>query len=295
MKHYSYPLLLGFALLCSFPAFTQIATLRTEINAIVQSKKADIGIAVIAFEDGDTLSVNGDKYYTIMSVVKFPQALYVMHLVDEGKLKLDQTVHFSKEEFARETHSPMRDDRKGQASDIPLSEVLSYAVGKSDNIACDKLFALSGGIEPTEAFLRKYIKDIAIGTTYADMMKNGIGKNKSTPKASAQLLKLFFEGKILSAKSRDFIWNIMATTTYAPDRLKGLLPKDAVVGHKTGTYFTDRLPYEAINDIGITVLPDGKHYAIAVYVNNSWEKPEAVYRTIAELNKAVWDYYTKKK
>lgn len=269
--------------------------LKEAIHRITDTTKADIGVSIMALEDGDTLSVNGNKAYTIMSVIKFPQALYVLHLVDEGKINTSQRIHFTREDFAPETWSPLKEAQKGKPCDISLEEALTYTAGSSDNVVCDKLFERYGGPKEVTAYIRSLgVNDVSFGTNYRQMMENGIQANNATPNASVLLLQKFMKGNILSDPSRNLLWTIMSTSTHAADRLKGLLPKDAVVAHKTGTYFTDSIPLEAVNDIGIVRLPNGKHYAIAVYVNNSFETPEATMRAIAEINKAAWDYFSKR-
>jgi beta-lactamase class A len=291
--HYSL-LWLMLLLSCSAPAQSN-EPLRAEINKIVQSKKADIGVSVMALEDGDTLSVNGNKQYTMMSVVKFPQALFVLYLVDHGKANTSQMIHFGKEDFGPETWSPLKTDKKGQPCDITLKEALTYAVGSSDNIVCDKLYKVFGGPKEVTGYIHSIgVKNFVIGSNYTDMMKNGIQSNNVSPEASTLLLQKFLKGKILSDSSRALLWTIMSTTKHAPDRIKALLPADAVVAHKTGTYFTDKTPLEAINDIGIVRLPNGKHYAIAIYVNNSYETPEVTTQTMAQISKVVWDYFNRK-
>jgi hypothetical protein len=47
----------------------------------------------------------------------------------------------------------------------------------------------------------------------------------------------------------------------------------------------------ATNDAGIVTLPDGKHFAIVVFVTNSPENQDTRERVIAEITKAVWEYY----
>jgi len=272
---------------------TVVNPLKEAIHRITDSTKADIGVSIIDLENGDTLSVNGNKAYTIMSVIKFPQALYVLHLVDEGKINLNQRIHFTKEDFAPDTWSPLKEAQKGKPCDISLEEALTYTAGSSDNIVCDKLFELYGGPKEVTAYIQSLgVKDVSFGTNYREMMKNGIQANNATPNASALLLQKFARGKILSEPGHTLLWTIMSTSTHAADRLKALLPKYAIVAHKTGTYFTDSIPLEAINDIGIVKLPNGRNYAIAVYVNNSCETPEDTMHAIAEINKVAWDYFT---
>jgi beta-lactamase class A len=50
----------------------------------------DVGVALIDLETSDTLAINGDKRFPMQSVFKFHIALAALHLVDEGRLFLDQ-------------------------------------------------------------------------------------------------------------------------------------------------------------------------------------------------------------
>ena len=87
---------------------------------------------------------------------------------------------------------------------------------------------------------------------------------------------------------------IMLATTTGPKRLKGLLPADAVVAHKTGTSPTNAEGLTpATNDIGIITLPNGKHLAIVVMVCNSKADDATRDSVIAKIAKAAWDYYGK--
>jgi len=74
-----------------------------------------------------------------------------------------------------------------------------------------------------------------------------------------------------------------------PKRLKGLLPPDTVVAHKTGTDGTRNGLTRATNDIGIITLPDGRHLEIAVFVKDSTADETTREATIARIAKAAFD------
>ena len=84
----------------------------------------------------------------------------------------------------------------------------------------------------------------------------------------------------------------MVETTTGPKRLNGLLPKGTIVAHKTGSSGADDSGITAaLNDIGIVTLPDGRKFAIAVFVSNSKENEETNERIIADISKMAWDYF----
>ena len=84
----------------------------------------------------------------------------------------------------------------------------------------------------------------------------------------------------------------MTETPTGPKRLKGLLPKSAVVAHKTGTGGTNSGLTSATNDIGLITLPNGRHLAVAVFVSDSPADLATRERVIAEIAKAIWDNWS---
>jgi len=172
-----------------------------------------------------------------------------------------------------------------------------YTVSQSDNSGCDILFRLLGGPSNVEKFIHSLgVHGMAIATTEEQMHAdwNVQFTNWSEPLAMVQLLQLVHEGKVLSSSSNEFLLKIMTETTTGPNRIKGLLPKDAMVAHKTGTSGPNEEGVTAaINDVGIVTLPNGKHYAIAAFMLNSKSDPKKLEAVIAAIAKSAWDYYSK--
>gem|GEM_PF-3234622 len=79
-------------------------------------------------------------------------------------------------------------------------------------------------------------------------------RNWATPKGAIALLKLLYEGKVLSAQSRELLTKLMIETPTGPRRIKGLLPRGTIVAHKTGTSSTVNGITAATNGIGIISL-----------------------------------------
>jgi beta-lactamase class A len=116
-----------------------------------------------------------------------------------------------------------------------------------------------------------------------------------TPLAANETLGKFFENKnLLSTSSYQFIWKIMRETKTGENRLRGLLPKNIIIAHKTGTSGTNKEGLTtAVNDIGIEFLPNGKYFFISVFVTHSKENEANNEKIIAEISKASWDYFSK--
>lgn len=277
-------------------AFSQ--NLKKEINQIIAGKNATVAVSILDFESGNSTDINGNKKLPMLSVFKFHIALAVLNEVDAGKLKLDRKILVKKSDLLENTWSPIREKYPEGNIEMSLSELLKYTVAQSDNNGCDILLRLIGGTETVQKFINANgIKDFQIKANEAKMHQGYefMYWNWTTTNAANQLLKKFYDGKILSKKSTDFLMKIMIETTTGTTKIVAQLPQGTVVAHKTGSSGKDDKGLTvAENDIGIITLPNGKHYAISVFVSDSLEKEETNTKMIADISKIVFDYFSKK-
>jgi beta-lactamase class A len=266
--------------------------LRQQLESLVQTFKAKVGIAVMSLEDGDTLTINNNHHYPMQSTYKFPLAMAVLQQVDKGKLTLDQKIHINKTDI-RKTWSPLSEKYPDGNVDITIGELLKYSVSLSDNIACDMLFRALKGTAIADQYVKQLdVKGMTIKATEKEMAAswNVQYTNYSSPYAMVQLLDIFYSGKKLSAASTAFLMDLMVQSSNSAKRIKGALPPEATVAHKTGTSNTNKDGLTAAcNDIGIVTLPDGKHFAIAVFVSDSKEPMENNEKIIALISASVYN------
>ncbi|MFI5263156.1 MAG: class A beta-lactamase, subclass A2 [Candidatus Kapaibacterium sp.] len=271
-------------------------SLRAAIERIAKTSHGKVGVALLGLEDGDTLSINGNAHFPMQSVYKFPLAMYILHLVDSGKLSLDQKVHISKRDLPEDTWSPLREKYPKGNIDMRIGELLQYSVSKSDNNVTDVLFRLAGGPKKVQQYIRSIgIQGMAIAKTEQQMHDswNAQFQNWCEPLAMMDLLKVFYRSNYLSFESSDFLMKLMTESENSPKRIRGLLPPETVVAHKSGTSNTnDAGVNAATNDAGIITLPKGMHLAIVVYVSMSNANYANRESFIAQIAKAAWDYYS---
>lgn len=268
--------------------------LQERLHNIIKDKKAEIGIAVI-LNGCDTVTVNNDGQYPLMSVFKFHQALAVADYFDRCGLPLDTELFIPEEELAPDTYSPLRDEFPAGGISIPVSGLLEYSLQLSDNNACDILFKHTGGPAATDRYVRSLgLHDFAIAATEQRMHDDPqtCYENWSTPLEAAALLELLVTERILTPALREMIRQNLIRCKTGADRLpKPLTGTGAVIGHKTGTSDRDaegRFP--GTNDIGFVALPDGSRYTIAVFIKDSAENAETNARIIADISEAVYRY-----
>jgi len=272
-------------------------SLQQRIQYIIDTSKAKVGVGILGLDFKDSLVVNNGTHYPMQSVFKFPLAIYILHQVDKGKLSLSQNIHIRKEELDTATWSPLVTDFPKQDIDITLTELLKYTISKSDNNGCDILFRLAGGPAPVNSYIHSLgVMQIAIKANEATM-KTGWAvqyTNWCQPGAMLQLLKLFYNRKVLSRSSNDVLVKLMIESSNSENRLKGSLPTHTIVAHKTGTSNTNKKGITAAtNDVGIVTLPNGHHYAIVVYVSDYTGGVVRGEHIIAAISKVVYDHYAR--
>jgi len=268
-------------------------SLRSEVSQIAQQAEGIVGVSIENIETGDTLSFNGDYHCPMQSVFKFPIAIAILNMIDNGKLSLEQKVHLNQLDFAdTTTWSPIRDKYHGKDTAVTINELLQYVVTQSDNTACDKLLEIAGGVKEVENYIHTIgVQGMAIAATEREMHADNTLQYKSwcEPKEMTHLLKLFYEGKCLSKSSRAYLLNTLQETATGTKRIKGLLPEGTIVAHKTGSSGTLNGITPATNDAGIITLPNGKHLIVSVFVTDAKANDSIRDAVIAQIAKAAYD------
>lgn len=256
-----------------------------DLAPIAAEARGHVGAAVRLIETGESFGFHSGEHFPMQSVYKLPIAMAVLH----AGLPLEKQVRVEKNDLVRAgLHSPIRDQHPDGDFDMPVRELLRYAVAESDGTASDVLLRLAGGPERVTAYARSLgVNDLIVATSEAEMSRevDVQYRNWSTPDAMVQLLmKLSPEHDALLLK-----W--MTESTPGPKRIKGLLPAGTMVAHKTGTSGTDSGITRATNDVGLVTLPDGRHLAIAVFVSDSPADEATREMVIAKIARAAWDQF----
>ena len=285
-------------LLISIFSCAQKAELKKEISKITEGKKATVAVSVLGIDfPFQYNNNNAEKKLPMQSVFKYHIALAVLDLVDQGKLSLDQKVLIKKSELLPNTWSPIREKNPEGNFEMSISELIEYTVAMSDNVGCDVLLRLIGGPKVVHDFLiSKGVKDTQI--VYNEEIMQSEWKNQyenyTTMKSATRLLKDFYKGKILSKKSTEFLLAVMYRTSTGLNKIVEQLPKYAKVAHKTGSSGkNDAGLTGAENDIAIITLPNGKTYAIAIFVSDSTESYDVNCKMISDISKVVFEILEK--
>ncbi len=297
-RHIIFLLAAGAGMLPAFLSAQQTSALKEQLQRIISGKRADVGIAVI-LNGKDSITVNNDDHYPMMSVVKFHQALAVTDYMMRNRIPLDSTLFITKEELKPDTYSPLRDKYPDdEVVAVTLSGLLTYTLQQSDNNACDILFNRLVSPKETDRYIHSLgIDGCSISMTEDDMHRDlaNCYLNQTTPLAAACLFEKFLTLRLPGNGYHEFLKHTLISCQTGKDRLaRPLGNTQAVIGHKTGT--GDRNADGKIigtNDAGFVILPDEQHYTIAVFIKSSAETPETTAQIIADISETVYRYISK--
>lgn len=268
------------------------AGLEKELTGIADSAKGDVGIALIY--DGDTLTVNNDAIYPMMSVFKLHQAVALCRMFEENGTSLDSVMTLRRSELDPDTWSPMLKDHTGEEISLPMRRLLEYTLIESDNNASNEMFvrlmspaacdSVIAGIIPRGSF------EIRFNEAEMQTDHSRAYSNRTSPLGAAILIDRLFTDTLVGKSYQDFIKSALLRCQTGPDKISAALSETEgiTIGHKTGSGYRDengRLA--ASNDVAFVTLPEGRHYSLAVFVKDFDGTDAEAAATIARISAAV--------
>jgi beta-lactamase class A len=239
----------------------ELNSLEQQLSSFVAGKSADVGIAALDLNTGESISIKGNTPFPMASTVKVAVAALYLSQVDHGQRSLDDTVN-------------------GQ----PVRSLMARMLIHSDNVATDILLKDLGGPQALAGWLRDNgVTGLHVDRTIAQLLsaKRDLWdrRDSSTPTAMVDLLRRIYKAELIRPESRNYLLDLMARCETGKNRMKALLPNSVAVEHKTGTLTG------LADDVGFITMPDGHRIAVAIFTRGGTDRP----RTIAEATRAIYD------
>lgn len=268
--------------------------LQKQIREIAAEAQGKVSVACSLPSSSLNCDLNPHAHPPMQSVFKLPLAVTVLHQVEQGKLGLDQPIHFLPSDRIPHAYSPLQDEYPEANVDVPLRELLRLTVSLSDNAAADILLRLVGGPEQVSTYMASigvsgfHLQD-GERTLHQEMTAQY--RNWFEPMGAVQLLRRISDNSPLTPKNTDLLLNWMLPSGRTK-RLEADLPDGTHVAHKSGTSDVDNGVAHATNDIALIALPDGRQLAVAVFITNSTADQETREKVIARIGRAAYDAAT---
>lgn len=267
--------------------------LEAQVARFADGSKGRIGVAAVDLTSGQEIGVLGDQRFPMASTSKIAIAATFLDGVDRGRWSLSSEFPLLVPVQSRPFSSAIAPVRKGTY--MSAHTLIERMITRSDNSATDALLAVIGGPEAVNRWVRKAgIEDFRIDRDIATLVRDDgefdpashiDQRDSATPRAMVQLLSGLYKGRWLSTGSREVLIGAMERCITGKRRIPALLPSEVSVAHKTGSL------NNTSSDIGIIKTPDGRAYAVAIYVTGQGTRLAREER-IAQIARAIYDGYT---
>lgn len=301
-----------------------LAILVEELERIEALSGGVLGVAAIHLETGRRAYLNADEPFPMASTYKVPIAVQLLSRVDAGEVTLSDMVEVLPGDLhpGSGTISRLFDD---PGVVLSLRNLLELMLLISDNSATDMTLRAAGGGEAVTRRMRQLgIEGIRVDRPTSVLIADWVGvagvpaggevtpdewrqlaadvpaerraeaaatfaddpRDTSTPRAMGDLLEAIWSGRAVERESTELLLDVLRRVETGEGRLKGLLPPQTTVAHKTGTIGA------TTNDVGILYLPGGGgHVVAAVFVKDSDVPVEDRERAIAHAARALYDFF----
>ena len=296
--------------------------LQNEITRLSKITDGEVGLTAIHIESNRRVSLHETTRFPMASTFKVPVAVQLLSRVDRGEIRLDQMVTLEPHDL-HPGSGELSNLLKQPGVSLSVRNLMELMLLISDNSATDIVLRLAGGPEAVTSKMRELgITGINVNRPTVRLISEWLGadlppekdwtpnlwshlfesvppaarkaaearfnddpRDTAQPSAMADLLLKIYAKKLHKPESAELLLDIMRRCQTGDARIKGMLPPNTEIAHKTGSIGG------TINDVGILTLPENAgHIVIALFVKQG-TKSETSERAIAQISRTVYDYF----
>ena len=265
-------------------------TLRVALEKLARESKARaVAVALLDLESGFRFSLAGDRWFHAASTIKLAVLLAIFRAADEGRLRLDDSLHVRNRFVSAADGSPFRVDPSSDAMPelyqamgrtAKISALTEGMIVASSNLATNLLLDFLG-VEYARNVLRDaQVSGVELRRGVEDQAAHEKGiDNEATADGLLTLLSAL-RGDFLKKESKEQAIHILLAQRFN-SMIPAGLPAHATVAHKTGEIST------ACHDVGIVYLPEREPY-IAVILTEFDAEQNGRRETVAAISEMIY-------
>src|SRR6266481_7761620 len=266
------------------------STLTEQVERLTaESKARATAVSVHDLESGLRFRLRGDRWFHAASTIKVAVLLGLFRAVDEGRVRLDDSLHVRNRFISAADGSPFQLNRDSDAMPelyqaigrtAKISALAEGMIASSSNLATNLLLDLVG-VEYARHVLRDaHVEGVELRRGVEDHAAHERRINNQATANGLLALLSVLRGDFLSSESKEQAIRILLEQRFNAMIPAGL-PPHAAVAHKTGEIST------ACHDIGIVYLPEREPY-IAVILTEFDSEKEGRRETVAAISEAIY-------
>ena len=254
-----------------------------------ESRAQAISVALHDLESGLRFSLRADRWFHAASTIKVAVLLAVFRAADEGRLRLDDSVHVRNRFISAADGSPFQLNRDSDAMPelyqrigrtAKISALAEGMISASSNLGTNLLLDFLG-VEYARKVLRDaQVNGVELRRGVEDYAAHERGINNEVTANGLLTLLSALRGDFLTSTSKEGAIQILLEQRFN-SMIPAGLPAHAVVAHKTGETST------ACHDMGIVYLPEREPY-LAVILTEFDSNGEGRREIVAAISEAIY-------
>jgi beta-lactamase class A len=254
-----------------------------------ERKPRAIAVAVHDVQSGLRFSLQGDRWFHAASTIKVAVLVAVFRAADEGRLRLDDSLHVRNRFISVADGSPFHLSRDSDAMPelykrigrvAKIFELAEGMIVASSNLATNLLLDYITVEYARNALRNAQVDGVELRRGVEDHAAHEKGINNQVTANGLLRLLSALRGDFLSAKSKEQAIRILLEQRF-DSMIPAGLPAHAVVAHKTGEIST------ACHDMGIVYLPEREPY-LAVILTEFDSDRDGRRATVAAISEAIY-------
>ncbi|MCD6047920.1 MAG: bla [Gammaproteobacteria bacterium] len=243
---------------------TKIAPLQKQLADVEATTGGRLGISAVNTANNERIQYRADERFPTQCTSKVIGVSAMLKKSMTNPSLLQEKIIYTKKDLTNWT--PITE--KHVADGMTVAELGAAAIEYSDNTAMNLLLKKIDGIQGMNHFARS-IKNATFRQDHdwpAEAMSGGPGNitDSATPASMEESLQKLALGNILAPYQRNLLVSWLKNNTTGNARIRAGIPKNWIVGDKTGTGFY----YGTTNDIGIIWPPQCAPVVVAIYYTN---------------------------
>ena len=236
-------------------------TFTNGLKDYLNSQGGTFGVYLEGLRSGVTVALGDSTRLEAASVIKMPEALYLLHQSDSGLISFADQIDLHPEDFMSGTGSLIYTAHPGDM--FSYDQLLSLLIQQSDNTAWRALRRVFG-----DSQIDAYAASIGAGDCQQ-------ATNACSARSAGRMMAQLARGQLLNQTSTQRLLNLLETTQFN-DWLPYYIGRTVAVAHKIGTDPDNGVA----NDCGVVFLSSDP-FAICVFTTTPGQSGAWVIRDIA--------------
>ena len=227
-----------------------------------------LGVGILDTGTGRLVGRHLDERFAMCSTFKLPLAAMVLREADQGRLRLDERLVYTKADL--QSYAPVTSLHVAEGH-MSVEALAEAAQTTSDNTAANLLLRRLGGPAAFTARLREAgdtVTRLDRLEPSLNLVVPGDERDTTSPRAMATLVAKYLTTDYLTAASRDRLIGWMVATTTGQKRLRAGFPAGWKAGDKTGTAQAEAMT-DKVNDIAIAWPPGKAPIVVTAYYDSA--------------------------